>query len=119
MVQGNRRGGHGQAVDLPKHPVIFRHVALMPDCHQGYEMPIGGAIACKSEIMGETFVIDNTSPCLHNVQYKILAFGDLLPESKGKYAFRDPTGRACIDDQNKHKIGVMQIYGNRHESRRF
>ena len=37
-------GAMAQAADLAKHPVVFRHVALMPDCHQGYGMPIGGVI---------------------------------------------------------------------------
>jgi RNA-splicing ligase RtcB len=38
-------GALNQAEDLARHPAMFRHVALMPDCHVGYGMPIGGVIA--------------------------------------------------------------------------
>jgi tRNA-splicing ligase RtcB (3'-phosphate/5'-hydroxy nucleic acid ligase) len=31
-----------QAENLASHPAVFHHVALMPDCHVGYGMPIGG-----------------------------------------------------------------------------
>ena len=44
-------GAMAQATDLAKHPVVFRHVALMPDCHPGYGMPIGGVIACISAVI--------------------------------------------------------------------
>jgi tRNA-splicing ligase RtcB len=40
-----------QATDLARHPVVFRHVALMPDAHMGYGMPIGGVIACKQAVI--------------------------------------------------------------------
>lgn len=51
-------GAMAQAVDLAKHPVIFRHVALMPDCHQGYGMPIGGVIACKNSVIPNAVGVD-------------------------------------------------------------
>ncbi len=40
-----------QAIDLSRHPAVFRHVALMPDAHLGYGMPIGGVIACDKAII--------------------------------------------------------------------
>ena len=40
-------GAMQQAINLANHPVTFKHIALMPDCHQGHSMPIGGVIACK------------------------------------------------------------------------
>ena len=40
-----------QAVNLANHPVTKKHVALMPDCHLGYGMPIGGVIACRNAII--------------------------------------------------------------------
>lgn len=39
-----------QAEDLAKHPCVFHHVALMPDCHMGYGMPIGGVVALENAI---------------------------------------------------------------------
>ena len=43
-------GAKEQAENLAKHPSMFHHVALMPDCHQGYGMPIGGVIASRDVI---------------------------------------------------------------------
>ena len=37
-------GAMKQAADLAAHPAARFHVALMPDCHQGYGMPIGGVV---------------------------------------------------------------------------
>lgn len=47
-----------QAEDLVKHPSVFKHVALMPDCHPGYGMPIGGVIACKDDIIPNAVGVD-------------------------------------------------------------
>lgn len=44
-------GAMHQAFNLACHPAIWHHVALMPDCHQGYGMPIGGVITCKDAII--------------------------------------------------------------------
>ncbi|MCK9596637.1 RtcB family protein [Candidatus Pacearchaeota archaeon] len=45
------QGAMSQAIALANHPVVVRHVALMPDCHEGYGMPIGGVIACKNAVI--------------------------------------------------------------------
>lgn len=41
----------GQAMDLAKLPFVYKWVALMPDCHYGYGMPIGGVLATKGVII--------------------------------------------------------------------
>ena len=51
-------GAMNQAADLARHPVVFRHVALMPDCHQGYGMPIGGVIACANAVIPNAVGVD-------------------------------------------------------------
>lgn len=40
-----------QAKNLANLPFTFKHVALMPDCHLGYGMPIGGVLATRSVII--------------------------------------------------------------------
>ena len=55
--QDIEEGAMAQAADLAKHPVVFGHVALMPDCHQGYGMPIGGVIACTNVEYTQFFVL--------------------------------------------------------------
>ncbi len=51
-------GALQQALNLSKHPAVFSHVALMPDCHRGYGMPIGGVIACKTAIIPNAVGVD-------------------------------------------------------------
>ena len=40
-------GAVKQAANLAQHPALFHHVALMPDAHLGYGMPIGGVVAAE------------------------------------------------------------------------
>lgn len=51
-------GAYKQAVDLAKLPFVFKHVALMPDVHMGYGMPIGGVIACKGVVSPNCVGVD-------------------------------------------------------------
>jgi len=51
-------GALEQAKDLANLPFLFKHVALMPDTHQGYGMPIGGVIACKDVIIPNAVGVD-------------------------------------------------------------
>ena len=51
-------GAAEQAADLARHPVVYGHVALMPDCHQGYGMPIGGVIACLNAVIPNAVGVD-------------------------------------------------------------
>ncbi len=47
-----------QAADLAAHPSVAGHVALMPDCHVGYGMPIGGVIACNNAVIPNAVGVD-------------------------------------------------------------
>jgi len=47
-----------QAFNLANHPKLFNHVALMPDCHVGYGMPIGGVIACDNAVIPNAVGVD-------------------------------------------------------------
>jgi tRNA-splicing ligase RtcB (3'-phosphate/5'-hydroxy nucleic acid ligase) len=55
---GIEDGAMDQISNLREHPALFHHVALMPDCHQGYGMPIGGVIACKGSIIPNAVGVD-------------------------------------------------------------
>jgi tRNA-splicing ligase RtcB len=50
------------AMDQIKHlanlPFTFKHVAIMPDCHTGYGMPIGGVLATKDVIIPNAVGVD-------------------------------------------------------------
>jgi tRNA-splicing ligase RtcB len=51
-------GALQQAANLAALPVLFRQVALMPDCHVGYGMPIGGVIACPDAVIPNAVGVD-------------------------------------------------------------
>ena len=47
-----------QAEHLARHPALRHHVALMPDCHCGIGMPIGGVIAAKDAVIPAAVGVD-------------------------------------------------------------
>jgi len=51
-------GALQQAKDLANLPIAFRHIAIMPDSHQGYGMPIGGILATKDAIVPNAVGVD-------------------------------------------------------------
>ena len=51
-------GAVTQAVNLAHHPALVHHVALMPDAHQGYGMPIGGVVAAKGAVIPAAVGVD-------------------------------------------------------------
>lgn len=49
-------GALEQAKNLANLPFAFKHIALMPDTHQGYGMPIGGVMATTDNIISPNAV---------------------------------------------------------------
>lgn len=47
-----------QARNLANLPFAVRHIALMPDCHSGYGMPIGGVLATIKVIVPNAVGVD-------------------------------------------------------------
>ena len=47
-----------QAKNLANLPFIFKHIAIMPDSHQGYGMPIGGVMATKGVVVPNAVGVD-------------------------------------------------------------
>lgn len=47
-----------QSLNLAAHPKVYHHVALMPDCHLGLGMPIGGVIACDDALIPHAVGVD-------------------------------------------------------------
>ncbi len=47
-----------QAINLANLPFAFKHVALMPDTHSGYGMPIGGVLATQGVIIPNAVGVD-------------------------------------------------------------
>lgn len=51
-------GALEQAMNLANLPFAFKHIAIMPDCHQGYGMPIGGVLATKRVVIPNAVGVD-------------------------------------------------------------
>lgn len=51
-------GALQQTIHLANLPFAFKHIAIMPDCHQGYGMPIGGVMATKDVIIPNAVGVD-------------------------------------------------------------
>lgn len=47
-----------QIAELARHPALAHHVALMPDCHTGKGMPIGGVIAARNAVIPSAVGVD-------------------------------------------------------------
>ncbi|MBP2638798.1 MAG: ligase [Firmicutes bacterium] len=47
-----------QIYNLANLPFAYHHVALMPDCHMGYGMPIGGVLAAENVIIPNAVGVD-------------------------------------------------------------
>lgn len=51
-------GALAQAKNLANLPFTFKHVAIMPDSHQGYGMPIGAVLATKAVVIPNAVGVD-------------------------------------------------------------
>ncbi|RWX46024.1 tRNA-splicing ligase RtcB [Candidatus Electrothrix aarhusensis] len=51
-------GALEQAKHLANLPFAFRHIALMPDAHQGYGMPIGAVLATEGVVIANSVGVD-------------------------------------------------------------
>ncbi len=69
VISGNRipikawlddieEGALEQATHLANLPFAFKHIALLPDCHQGYGMPIGGVLATHNVVVPNAVGVD-------------------------------------------------------------
>ena len=51
-------GALKQIANLASLPFIFKHLAIMPDTHQGYGMPIGGVLATEGVVIPNAVGVD-------------------------------------------------------------
>ena len=51
-------GAMYQIKNLANLPMAFKHIAIMPDSHQGYGMPIGGVLATEGVIIPNAVGVD-------------------------------------------------------------
>ena len=91
-----------QAENLSRHPVLRHFVALMPDCHCGIGMPIGGVIAAKDAVIPAAVGVD--------IGCGMIAVETDIPAEK----LEDMRFRRAIHTRIKELIPVGE--GNTHKS---
>lgn len=67
-----------QARNLANLPFTFRHVAIMPDSHSGYGMPIGGVLATNNTVVPNAVGVDiGCGMCALKTNYEEITRNDL------------------------------------------
>ncbi len=51
-------GAMEQVKNLANHHYAFKHIALMPDCHKGFGMPIGSVLATRNVVIPNAVGVD-------------------------------------------------------------
>ena len=89
-----------QAYNLANHPALAHHVALMPDCHVGYGMPIGGVIAVKDALIPNAVGVD--------IGCGMVAVETDLPSAR----FSDMSERRAFMTRIKERIPAGEGHGH-------
>lgn len=75
-----------QAINLSNLPFAFKHIALMPDAHSGFGMPIGAVLATTKEIIPNAVGVDigcGMMACKTNIQtYDALKIEQIIKDIK-------------------------------------
>lgn len=86
-------GALEQAVNLSRLPFVISHVALMPDAHQGYGMPIGGVLFADNAIVPYAIGVDiGCGVVLHETDLTIEDVEDRRDEIGGAILAHVPVG---------------------------
>ncbi|MDZ7718806.1 MAG: RtcB family protein [Balneolaceae bacterium] len=71
-------GAMEQAKNLANLPFAYKHIAIMPDSHQGYGMPIGGVLATEDAIIPNAVGVDiGCGMCSLRTDRKVVSRDDL------------------------------------------
>ncbi len=101
-------GALSQAQNLSNLPFVFKHIALMPDCHQGYGMPIGGVMATKGYVIPNAVGMDIAcGVCAIKTNIKIKDFKtETLKLIMGEIRKQIPVG---LGKHNKEPCDVSEM----------
>jgi tRNA-splicing ligase RtcB (3'-phosphate/5'-hydroxy nucleic acid ligase) len=120
-------GALEQAKNLANLPFAFRHVALMPDCHQGFGMPIGGVLATRDVIIPNAVGVDigcgmcavQTSldhvdtPTLKSIMSGIR---ELVPLGFKRHSSQqDPKWMPPVEDEENMPVVMREYYSATHQ----
>ena len=100
-------GALEQAKNLANLPFAFHHIAIMPDAHQGYGMPIGGILAAKGMVIPNAVGVDiGCGMCAARTDLKNIEL-EKLKEILGEIRKTIPVGF----EHHKSKQGLRAMPG--------
>ena len=108
------KGALDQAKNLSNLPFAFKHIAIMPDSHQGYGVPIGGVLATKGVVIPHAVGVDiGCGMCANKttIDADDLDVGT-LKEIMGEIRERVPVGFNWHDEEQIHSLGFLGKYEN-------
>lgn len=114
-----------QVKNLANLPFAFKHIALMPDAHSGYGMPIGGVMAADNVIVPNAVGVDiGCGICAVKTDLKIKPnIQKRLKEIVGDIEKRVPVGfkhhKRAQDEgfmPEGYKVGSMEVVSSEYKS---
>src|SRR3990172_6820148 len=100
-------GALEQAKNLANLPFAFHHIAIMPDAHVGYGMPIGGVMAAKGVVIPNAVGVDiGCGMCAARTDIKNIEL-EKLKEILGEIRKTIPVGF----EHHKSKQGLRAMPG--------
>jgi len=116
-------GALNQAKNLANLPFIFKHIAILPDSHQGYGMPIGAVMATEGVVIPNAVGVDiGCGMCAVKTSIKSLDIDQLKriiggsKEFKGGIRSSIPVGRSSHskrqDEEHMPVGGGVIVSGN-------
>ena len=102
------QGAIDQALNASKLPFAFKHIALMPDAHQGYGVCVGSVLATKDVIIPNAIGVDISCgmACVKTPWKDVEISTDVLKKIMGKIRKVVPVGF------NHHKENSLEFEEN-------
>jgi tRNA-splicing ligase RtcB len=95
-----------QIENLSKLPFAYHHIAIMPDCHSGYGMPIGGVLATKDVVIPNAVGVDiGCGMCAVKTSLQASSLNkELLKEIMRKIREAVPVGKRHHKDKQDERL---------------
>jgi tRNA-splicing ligase RtcB len=101
-----------QIANLAHLPFAYHHIAVMPDCHSGYGMPIGGVLATKGVIIPNAVGVDincSVSALKTNIKASDLSvekIKDIMGEIRKRVPFGEGQYPECDKEISEYLEGL-------------
>ena len=107
-IESIEDGAVAQLKNIANLPFAFKHISVMPDCHQGYGMPIGGVLATEAVVIPNAVGVDIGCGMLAmRTNLKVISL-DELKLVMGKIRTQIPVGFNHRKESSEAKMPVRE-----------